>query len=242
MWFGGTGGLASKADLLFVPKLKADGVIDEATFSFFLDHRSSTSYVDLGTPDPAIATEDSVVWIEVARNSRILYGEDYNNFWNSEIRGLYWQSLSGEDPNLFKLRNMAAITDTGNSCIYGPSLYIQYLRDKIASLIPQTEEGTAGSWDFYFDCALRSSLPSFFLLFGEHWFEVSPYDYAPNVNTGDRCALCLEENGDSQYWVLGQVFLRGRYSIHDYEKSRMGFAAIQSRTLGQYQKAEPVTV
>ena len=232
MWFGGDLPASSKTSL-FVPKLKADGVISEATFSFYMDLRTDSSYMDFGTPDPAMATD--VVWLDVLADSRVY--SDWQNWWVNEVRGLYWQ---GEEPRLYKLRALAALTDTGSSCIHGPGPYIRYLKDTILSQVSATTE-TVDSWEHYFDCDERSSLPSFYLLFGEHWFEVSPYDYAPEVNTGNRCALCLTEDEEREQWTLGAAFLRGWYSIHDYEEKMMGFSAIQARSLGQKSKPGAVT-
>ena len=72
-------------------------------------------------------------------------------------------------------------------------------------------------WSELFDCDYRDQLPSFWLLFGGHWFEVRPSDYAVQVTASGLCTLCIETSHSNDYWVLGVAFLRGWYSIHDYE-------------------------
>ena len=65
-------------------------------------------------------------------------------------------------------------------------------------------------------------MPSFEILFGDYWFEVLPEDYVTDIENGqNQCSVCIR--GGSDMWMLGDVFLRGLYSIHDHEDMRMGF-------------------
>lgn len=55
--------------------------------------------------------------------------------------------------------------------------------------------------------------------------EVTGSDVAVDItlaNDGSLCALCLGDSG-ADYWILGDVFLRGWYSIHDLDNMKMGF-------------------
>lgn len=52
--------------------------------------------------------------------------------------------------------------------------------------------------------------------------EMSPKDYI--VESFNVCFACIGDNGNDPYFVLGDSFLRGFYSIHDYENSKFGFA------------------
>jgi len=56
-----------------------------------------------------------------------------------------------------------------------------------------------------------------FLIDG-HWFEVLPEDYVFNFdNFGTKlCTLCIIGT-DVEYWLMGDAFLRGWYSIHDLD-------------------------
>ena len=100
-WFGGSGDASTKTNL-FVPKLAADGVISEAIFSFFLSLKAADSYIDFGTPDPAIvgADQSEIVWLDVLHDSDKY--EYKANYWVNEVRGLYWGDLL-DDTHLYEL-------------------------------------------------------------------------------------------------------------------------------------------
>lgn len=54
--------------------------------------------------------------------------------------------------------------------------------------------------------------------------EVLPVDYIISFNKGtNMCAVCLTPYSSFDYWILGSVFMRNLYSIHDYDNKRMGF-------------------
>ena len=58
-------------------------------------------------------------------------------------------------------------------------------------------------------------MPSFHLLFGDYWMKVEGKDYVVPVNLAGDCGFCLRTD-DGGYWLLGDVFMRGWYNIHDY--------------------------
>ena len=122
---------------------------------------------------------------------------------------------------MFTLKETKAFTDTGTSCIMGPSLMIQYIKDTILDVLPGYYHDSF--WGELFDCDYREELPSFHLLFGSHWFEVRPEDYAIMVTLSGMCTLCFQERVSDEYWVLGVAFMRGWYNIHDHESLRFGF-------------------
>ena len=81
-------------------------------------------------------------------------------------------------------------------------------------------------WGYEFSCDDydASKLPSFEFLFGGYWFEILPEDYVVKFSTfSNLCSLCLSGSSSSDYFILGDAFLRGWYSIHDHDKQRMGF-------------------
>ena len=51
---------------------------------------------------------------------------------------------------------------------------------------------------------------------------MSPHDYL--IEFGDECWICIGENTYDEYWVLGDSFLRGFYSVHDYKSMMFGLA------------------
>ena len=72
------------------------------------------------------------------------------------------------------------------------------------------------------------NLPSFFINFGGYWFEVKPEDYLVDHGLG-ICTICIMSRGEDQ-WILGDTFMRGWYSIHDYDSNRIGFTPFPSST------------
>ena len=93
-----------------------------------------------------------------------------DNWWTNRVSGLHWGAENNDDDSIYKLDSTLAFTDTGTSCIYGPSMMIKFIRDRIMPIIPDLTADDG--WGYTFDCSIRSSLPSFWLLFGNHWFEV----------------------------------------------------------------------
>ena len=78
------------------------------------------------------------------------------------------------------------------------------------------------SWDYLFDCDDATDLPSFELLYGGYWFEVTKEDYIIDLDD-NVCSLCLSPYSGLDFWILGDAFMRGWYNIHDHENMRMGF-------------------
>ena len=65
-------------------------------------------------------------------------------------------------------------------------------------------------------------MPDFEILFGGYWMKILAEDYVVPVNSYGTCSICLFGT-DRNYWLLGDVFLRGWYSIHDHTNGQMGF-------------------
>ena len=66
------------------------------------------------------------------------------------------------------------------------------------------------------------SLPIISFLYGGYWMESRPEDYL--VDYEGSCWACFIEGYDEQQWLLGDSFLRGFYSTHDYATYQFGFA------------------
>jgi len=65
-------------------------------------------------------------------------------------------------------------------------------------------------------------LPSVWLLYGGHWMETKPKDYLIYFSDG-TASFCIDPQDYGSYWILGDAFLRGWYSIHDHDQNRFGF-------------------
>ena len=64
-------------------------------------------------------------------------------------------------------------------------------------------------------------MPKIQFLYEDYWFEVLPEHYILEMGD-DNCGLCFNESKDDM-WILGDVFMRGWYHIHDFENKRQGF-------------------
>jgi hypothetical protein len=58
----------------------------------------------------------------------------------------------------------------------------------------------------------------------KYWVQLDPKDYLiPMRENSESCFICVyPEPGDTR-WLLGDAFLRGYYSVYDYEQRRFGF-------------------
>lgn len=209
MWSGADGNTGG----LLVPHLHRQGIIERSTFSVYLTSIPGESYIDFGEPNlAAMSNPGAVVWLDVLN-------EDGNeSWWTNKINGIKWGDT---DDAAFALTERKAFTDTGTSCLIGPSLEIGYLTQHIVDHLQYYEEDP--NWGIVFNCRDREYLPTFELLYGHHWFQVRPDDYAVEVSKSGKCSLCFQERRTNDHWILGSAFMRGLYTIHDYEKLQMGF-------------------
>ena len=166
---------------MFMYKMYPDSTISERTFSFYMTGLSGQSYIDFGTPNTAIMTSASdILWMNIL-------SEDY--WWSQYITGFKWGSTMN-DATEYKIDTISALTDTGTSCIIGPTSAVASIRNQILNLA--TNVSTSSSWDYLFDCSSKSSFPEFELLYGGYWFKVTADDYTIEVSSSSQtCALCL---------------------------------------------------
>ena len=227
-------GADGNTDRLYVPYLFEQGLISEPTFSFYLTDLAETSYIDFGTPNTSVVKQRDengdaeIVWLDI---------EDDDPWWTSELGGFYWGSIA--DPTLYAFDVKKAHTDSGTSCIVGPSLYVDWIIEHLSGLL--SSYTMHPSWGHIFYCSEKYLMPSFYLMYGGHWFEVRPEDYVVRVTSTGYCAFCLTpSDAFDDYWILGLAFMRGYYNIHDHANKRMGFAAFQDSEDDYNSKSNPV--
>ena len=197
-----------------MPQLCQDSSLEVCVFSFYLTGTSGSSYIDFGIVDPLIVTEPSEsAWIDIEETDE----------WGNRVNGFRWGPESN-DKTEYAIPEDYAFTDTGCSCILGPSDTI----NSVVATILNTSESVVNvpSWGYVFDCDDRAGMPSFELLFGGYWLRVNPKDYVVKAY-GKKCVLCL--GIDENRWILGDAFLRGWYSMHDLTNKRIGFHSLNTR-------------
>lgn len=117
---------------------------------------------------------------------------------------------------------MPAIFDTGTSLIYVPKTDSGNFFYRL--LYGKTYEYADGF--VYVDCDDKDQYPDVHLLINDRWFVVTHEDYFGNLEGSCFISFVEDPNNDA-YWLLGDSFLRGYYSIHDnqdHANARIGFA------------------
>jgi len=107
-----------------------------------------------------------------------------------------------------------AILDTGTSLIVGPSEYAQSVINAIGNVDP--------------NCTNIDSLPSFSVyMFGGYSYPLTPAQYVIKLpdNSGKMtCQLGIAAADGLPFWILGDVFIRGYYTVFDQVNYQVGFA------------------
>ena len=153
-------------------------------------------------------------------------------WWTQYISGVTIGAQDSPDRQLFTIDQELAMTDTGTSCSFVPRSHFTEIMDALREALDP--HWFIDSWgDTAIPCDKVSEAPTISLAIGGYWLEMSPEDYVLNLD--GECWVCLHENTYDEYWVLGDTFLRGYYSVHDYSSMSFGFAP-HSRS----QKAKPV--
>ena len=85
------------------------------------------SYIDFGTPNPKImSSPDGITRIDVLYKNEE-EDEDLDPWWTNEITGIQWDEKLYH--TAYILEEKRAFTDTGTSCIMGPLLMIQFIKN-----------------------------------------------------------------------------------------------------------------
>ena len=153
-----------------MPSLCKDSSLTDCIFSFYLTGTDGSSYIDFGTPDTSIVTDvNESVWINI---------EAEDPWWTSKVNGFRW-GPEWDDKTEYAIPEKFALTDTGSSCIIGPSKPINSIMGTIFNTSDSVVENS--SWGYLFDCADKKHMPSFELLYGGYWMKVNPEDYVIDV-------------------------------------------------------------
>ena len=83
------------------------------------------------------------------------------------------------DATEYALNRSTALTDTGTSCVIGPTSEISNIRNSILSLANGIESDNY--WGFTFPCGQIGDLPGFELLYGGYWMDVTAADLSIDI-------------------------------------------------------------
>jgi hypothetical protein len=144
--------------------------------------------------------------------------------WIPLIRKTYWTVTLGTTSIGYRTINYdsRAILDTGTSLI---------LASKYAASIIHTYIGASLSqWGLYtVACSRLPYLPTITIRLGGYSFPLTPKQYI--IQYGETCysgfmGIDFRNEEGLSTWILGDVFLRAYYSIHDFKNARVGLAKI----------------
>jgi hypothetical protein len=113
------------------------------------------------------------------------------------------------------------IFDTGTSLVMVPS---EIAPDFFGRLLHgQRYVFAAGMYQI--SCENIDEFQSIYILIDGYWLEFHPDDYIVQIESAGITGCLLGFTGsDAPYWLLGDVLLRGYYSVHDMTNDRIGFA------------------
>ena len=150
-------------DTLYVTSLFQAGAITEPTFSWYMTNTGGQSYIDFGTPDASIIGDGSNIhWVNAIQTS---------SWWANYVYSMKWGENSSSPGTVVTFTTVSGITDTGSSCIVGPSQYVSPIYNEIIGKISVTV-ANAG-WGHIFWCSDAVNLPKFSIDFGGYWFEIT---------------------------------------------------------------------
>ncbi|XP_027426370.1 chymosin-like [Zalophus californianus] len=191
--------LASEYSVPVFDNMMQKHLVAQDLFSVYLSRNGQGSMLTLGAIDPSYYT-GSLHWVPVTVQEYWQFSVD-----RVTVNGVVVACDGG----------CQAILDTGTSMLVGPSSDILNIQTAIGATQDQYGE-------FDINCRSLSSMP-------EVVFEIhgQKYPLPPSTYTSTDMGFCtsgFQGEGDSQLWILGDVFIREYYSVFDRVNNRLGLA------------------
>lgn len=194
-----------------VETLKQQKVIPKALFSIFLSDSEygsdwsarSTSSITFGSFDLAQYSDSPELF-----HVPLTAGEGH---WTVSLDALLIDDINALDVS------SSAIIDTGTSYLVGPEAEVGAFIRALPSNCEMHNSALI--------CPCNEHFPTLTFVMNGLKFAVTADMYT--VKSQDAC-LILIEPAYMDFWVLGDVFIRGYYSVFDMENLEMGFAPVKS--------------
>lgn len=188
----------------FIEHLKAEGIIEEQIFSFYFESLTK-GVLTLGYYDEKYYSGE-LKWLDTVRYGR--------NQWEVRLGAFM---ISKDE---LEVGRSKAILDSGSNMILMPNEHFNELAYSL-----NARRRMNHLWEV--DCSNRSRLPSISFTLDGIEFTMSPSDYTI-MDEDRRCVLSIVPYngsvGSTNYWILGDPFLRKYYSVFDAEKEQIGLA------------------
>ncbi|XP_027957963.1 chymosin-like [Eumetopias jubatus] len=191
--------LASEYSVPVFDNMMQKHLVAQDLFSVYLSRNGQGSMLTLGAIDPSYYT-GSLHWVPVTVQEYWQFSVD-----RVTVNGVVVACDGG----------CQAILDTGTSMLVGPSSDIVNIQTAIGATQDQYGE-------FDINCRSLSSMP-------EVVFEIhgQKYPLPSSAYTSTDMGFCtsgFQGEGNSQLWILGDVFIREYYSVFDRVNNRLGLA------------------
>ncbi len=178
------------------------GLVKEPVFSFYLSKDGmSDGALDIGSIDHS-KYKGELRWVPLTAKT----------YWQVELASMTYN-------NTFMTKVNKAILDTGTSLMAGPT-------DEVTRFANAIGATPINPRQYLVDCASRAKLPKINFKLGTEDFFLDGFDYT--IDAGGLCLfgfIGLDVPAPAgPLWILGDVFLRKYYSVHDFQNGRVGLA------------------
>ncbi|XP_047582776.1 chymosin-like [Lutra lutra] len=191
--------LASEYSVPVFDNMMQKHLVARDLFSVYLSRNGQGSMLTLGAIDPSYYT-GSLHWVPVTVQEYWQFTVD-----RVTVNGVVVACDGG----------CQAILDTGTSMLVGPSSDILNIQTAIGAT--QDQYGV-----FDINCGNLNNMPDVVFEIHGQKYPLPPSAYT-NTDMG-FCSSGFQGEGDSQLWILGDVFIREYYSVFDRVNNRLGLA------------------
>ena len=204
---------------LYIEALVNTSMITDPLFSFYMTLGDEETYVDIGYMDESAflggsSSAAGLIWIPMPETEIL--------FWYAFASALRFGEADDKNSISYTFDEyIPAIFDTGTSLVLVPN---SIARDFFGRLL-KGQRFVQINGMYQISCANKGEFESVYIMIEGYWLEFHPEDYVLEI-TQEGVTGCLLGFGasDAPYWLLGDVFLRGYYSVHDQANDRIGFA------------------